>query len=78
MGQGDPGGQHQAGMTRTRWHAAPPPRGKREMGGETRPRRPNPAFHRALAICPPQLGASLGFRTIQGCPKHLPVPSGAS
>jgi hypothetical protein len=23
MGQGDPGGQHQAGMTRTRWHAAP-------------------------------------------------------
>jgi hypothetical protein len=32
MGQGDPGGQHQAGMTRTRWHAAPPPvGGKREI-----------------------------------------------
>jgi hypothetical protein len=28
MGQGDPGGQHQTGMTRTRWHAAPG-RGKR-------------------------------------------------
>jgi hypothetical protein len=23
VGQGDPRGQHQAGMTRTRWHAAP-------------------------------------------------------
>jgi hypothetical protein len=32
-------------------------------------RRPNPAFHRAVAICPPQLGAPLGFRTIQVCPK---------
>jgi len=41
-------------------------------------RRPNPAFHRALAICLPQLGAPLGFRTIQACPKDLPVPSGAS
>jgi hypothetical protein len=30
MGQGDPGGQHQAGMTRTRWHAAPLG-GKREI-----------------------------------------------
>jgi hypothetical protein len=26
------------------------------------PRRPNPAFHRAVAICPPQLGAPLGFQ----------------
>jgi hypothetical protein len=34
-------------------------------------RRPNPAFHRALAICPPQLGAPLGFRTIQVYPKDL-------
>jgi hypothetical protein len=42
------------------------------------PRRPNPAFHRSLAICPPQLGAPLGFRTIQVYPKDLPVPSGAS
>jgi hypothetical protein len=25
-----------------------------------------------------QLGAPLGFRTIQACPKDLPVPSGAS
>jgi hypothetical protein len=25
---------------------------------------PNPAFHRALAICPPQLGAPVGFRNI--------------
>jgi hypothetical protein len=23
-------------------------------------------------ICPPQLGAPLGFRTIQACPKDLP------
>jgi hypothetical protein len=36
------------------------------------PRRPNPAFQRALAICPPQPGAPLGFRTIQACPKDLP------
>ena len=36
-------------------------------------RRPNPAFHRVLAICPPQLGAPLGFRTIQVYPKDLPV-----
>ena len=35
-------------------------------------RRPNPAFHRVLAICPPQLGAPLGFRTIQVYPKDLP------
>ena len=32
----------------------------------------NPAFHRAVANCPPQLGAPLGFRTIQVCPKDLP------
>jgi hypothetical protein len=41
-------------------------------------RRPNPAFHRVLAICPPELGALPGFRTIQVYPKDLPVPSGAS
>src|SRR5262249_4073170 len=40
------------------------------------PRRLNPAFHRALAICPPQLGAPLGFRTIQACPKDLRVLPG--
>ena len=32
-------------------------------------RRPNPAFHRVLAICPPQLGAPPGFRTIQVYPQ---------
>jgi hypothetical protein len=31
-----------------------------------------PAFHRVLAICPPQLGAPPGFRTIQVRPKDLP------
>jgi hypothetical protein len=36
-------------------------------------RRPNPAFHRALAISPPQLGAPLGFRTFQVYPKDLPI-----
>ena len=35
MGQGDPGGQHQAGMTRTRWHAAPLG-GKREIQAPVR------------------------------------------
>ena len=35
------------------------------------PRRPNPALHRVLAICPPQLGAPPGFRTIQVYPKDL-------
>jgi hypothetical protein len=35
-------------------------------------------FHRALAICPPQLGAPLGFRTIQACPKLAQrVPRGS-
>jgi hypothetical protein len=44
----------------------------------TLPAAPNPAFHRALAICPSQLGAPLGFRTIQVRPKDLPVPSRAT
>ena len=31
-----------------------------------------PTFHRVLAICPPELGAPPGFRTIQVYPKDLP------
>jgi hypothetical protein len=85
MGQGDPGGQHQTGMTRTRWHAAPGRGEASEGSGDhsfdfaicaghltgcqgvlTPPSiAPSPA-------APPQLGAPLGFRTIQVYPKDLP------
>ena len=34
----------------------------------TTPERPNPAFHRVLAICPPQRGAPPGFRTFTPFP----------
>jgi hypothetical protein len=35
--------------------------------------RSDAAAGAALAICSPQLGAPLGFRTIQVCPKDLPI-----